>query len=155
MPQMLLTDMSGLLSTCNYEKTIVPCLKRKENVLKKADKISYPPNKTISLVKVQKDDGGVDTFSMFVDGTKLGGVADMPEGHVAIQRDLNRLEKQADQNLTMSHKVNCRVLHLGSNHTRWCGLGTAQLENSSAEKDLEVPVHNRLNMGQHALRKGK
>lgn len=28
---------------------------------------------------------------------KLWGVADMPEGHAAIQCDFNRLEKQADK----------------------------------------------------------
>lgn len=64
----------------------------------------------------------------------------MPEDSVAIQRELNRLEKWADQNLTMFNKAKCKVLHLGRNHTHQYRLGTAQLESSSAENDLEVMV---------------
>lgn len=64
----------------------------------------------------------------------------MPKGSVAIQRDINRLEKQADQNLTMFNKAKCKVLHLRRNHTHQYRLGTAQLESSSAGKDLEVVV---------------
>ncbi|KAK4815937.1 hypothetical protein QYF61_010194 [Mycteria americana] len=40
----------------------------------------------------------------FADDTKLGGVADRPEDHAAIQRDLNRLEKWADRNLMKFNK---------------------------------------------------
>lgn len=39
------------------------------------------------------DDGAKCTPNKFGDDTILGGVADTPEGHVAIQRDLDRLKK--------------------------------------------------------------
>lgn len=38
-------------------------------------------------------DGAECNFCQFADGTKLGGVTDRSEGHAAIQRDLNRLDK--------------------------------------------------------------
>jgi len=40
----------------------------------------------------------------------------MPEGHAAIQRDLNRLEKWADRNLMQLKKDKSKVLHLGRNN---------------------------------------
>ena len=46
------------------------------------------------------DDGAECSLSKFADDPKLGEVADMPEGHAAIQRDLDRLEKWADRNLS-------------------------------------------------------
>ena len=45
------------------------------------------------------------------DDTKLGGVADTPEGCAAIQRDLDSLEKWADRNLEKFSKGKCQVLH--------------------------------------------
>ena len=59
------------------------------------------------------DDGAEHTFKL-TDGTKLGGVADMPEGHAATQGDLDKLKKWADRNL--KDKQKCKVLHLGKNN---------------------------------------
>jgi len=42
-----------------------------------------------SLFITDLDDGAECTLSKFVGDTKMGRVADMPEGHAAIQRDLN------------------------------------------------------------------
>jgi len=50
------------------------------------------------------------------DGTKLGAVADRPEGCAAVWRDMDRLEKWADRNLTKFSKEKCEVLPLGRNN---------------------------------------
>ena len=58
-------------------------------------------------------DSGIEcTLSMFVDDAKLCGVVNMSEGWVAIQRDLDGLEQQAQANLTKFNKSKCKVLHL-------------------------------------------
>ncbi|GAB0178304.1 mitochondrial enolase superfamily member 1 [Grus japonensis] len=57
------------------------------------------------------DDGTECTFSKFAHDTKLGGMADTPEGRAAIQRDLNRMEKWADRSLVQFNKVKHKVLH--------------------------------------------
>ncbi|KAK4824376.1 hypothetical protein QYF61_014036 [Mycteria americana] len=95
------------------------------------------------------DNGAESTLSKFADDTKLGGVANMPAGHAAIQRDLDRLEKWDDRNLMKLNKEKCEVLHLGRNNPmHQYMLGATQLESSLAEKNLGVLVDTRLNMSQ-------
>jgi len=68
------------------------------------------------------------TLCFDVDDTKLGGMADLPEGYAVIQRDSNRLEKWADSNLMKVNRGKCKVLHLGTNNLRHqCMLGAIQL----------------------------
>lgn len=58
------------------------------------------------------------------DNTKLGGYipliqpSDTSEGYAAIQRDLNRLQKQINQNFMKFEKGECKVPHLGKNNPR-------------------------------------
>lgn len=48
---------------------------------------------------INQPDNGVEcTLSKFAGGTKLRGVADSPQCHADIQRDLDRLERWADRN---------------------------------------------------------
>ncbi|GAB0182590.1 mitochondrial enolase superfamily member 1 [Grus japonensis] len=87
------------------------------------------------------DDRRQHALSKFADVTRLGGVADTPDGYAAIQGDHNRLKKWADMNFMEFNKGKCKVLHLGKNNPRQQYLlGTNQLESSFAEKALGVLV---------------
>ena len=85
--------------------------------------------------------------AIFAHDTTLEGVADMPQGRAAIQRDVDRLEKWADRNLMKCKKEKFKVLPLGRNNPKQqYMLRATQLEKSLAEKDLGVLVDTELNM---------
>lgn len=65
------------------------------------------------------DDGAECALSTFAPDTKLGGVADTPEGCANTQRCLDRLVKWEKKNFTELSKGKCKVLHVGRNRTRW------------------------------------
>ncbi|GAB0176301.1 mitochondrial enolase superfamily member 1 [Grus japonensis] len=95
------------------------------------------------------DDGTECTLSTFADDTKVGGVADTPEGCATIQRDLNRLEKEANRNVLKFSKGKCEVLHMGrSIPTYQYMLGADQLESGLAAKDMVVLVNTKLTVSQ-------
>ncbi|KAJ7422320.1 hypothetical protein BTVI_14389 [Pitangus sulphuratus] len=80
-----------------------------------------------------------------------GGVVNNPEGCAALQRDLNRLERWAE-NCLKFNKGQCRVLLLGKNNPRHqYRLEADLLESSSAEEDLGILVDNKLPMSQQCV----
>jgi len=83
-------------------------------------------------------------------------VVDKPEGCAISLRDLDRLESWAERNLMILNKGKCRVLHLGRNNPmHQYRLGADLLENSSVERDLGVPVNDRLTMSQQCAHVAK
>lgn len=66
-------------------------------------------------------------------------MADSPEGHSALQRDLDKLERWVGKTL-MKLKKKCRVLPLERNNPRHQDMVGAKLESSSAEKALGILV---------------
>ncbi|KAK4816810.1 LOW QUALITY PROTEIN: hypothetical protein QYF61_023497 [Mycteria americana] len=90
------------------------------------------------------DTGTGYTLTNLADDTKPGGVAGTPDGCVATQRDLNRLQKWAERE---PHEVQQGEVQRTAPcpSTRW---QADQLESSLAEKDLGVLVDNKLTVGQ-------
>ena len=97
--------------------------------------------------------GGVKcTLSKFADDAKLWGAVDMPDRQDVIQRDLDRLEQRAQENLKRLNKANCKVLHLscGNCHCQ-CKQVDERTEHSPAKKDGGVLVDGKLDMSQQFL----
>jgi len=79
---------------------------------------------------------------------KQEGVAGMPAGPAALQRDPGRPEEWSDRNLMQFNKKR-QVLPLGRNNPiQEYTLGLVQLESSSAEKDLGILVDMELSVSQ-------
>jgi len=95
------------------------------------------------------DSGTECTLSKFASGTKLCSVVYTLEGRAAIQRDLDRLERQACAKLIKVNNAKCKVLQMvQGNPQHKYRLDPECIESSPAKKDLGVLVDEKLNMTQ-------
>lgn len=86
---------------------------------------------------------------MFSDSSTLGAVADILEGRIRSQNDLDKLEKWFKISWRKISRNTCKVLHLAQNNQmNKYNLGIYQLSGSTAENDLELTVDQKLIMSQ-------
>ncbi|PKU48962.1 rna-directed dna polymerase from mobile element jockey-like [Limosa lapponica baueri] len=92
-------------------------------------------------------DKGIECIlSMFANDTKLVGSIDLLESRMALQEDLDRLDRWSKDNGMRFNKAKCWVLHLGHNKPmQRYRLGEEWLQSCLMVKDLGLLVISQLN----------
>ncbi|KAF4790110.1 hypothetical protein TURU_144204 [Turdus rufiventris] len=89
------------------------------------------------------------TLRKTADDTKVCGAIDTLERRVAIQKDLDKLQRWPFEDLMKSNKAKGKVLHLGLGNPKGrYRLGKEWTETSPGEKDLDVLVDENFNITQ-------
>lgn len=102
---------------------------------------------TLLNIFINDLNSGVESAIMpNADDTELGGAIDSLEGWETLQSDLDRLEHCEVISGMKFKKSKCRILHLEYGNARHnYKLGEKWLKSSPEERDLGMPVDNRLN----------
>ncbi|RMC12130.1 hypothetical protein DUI87_11265 [Hirundo rustica rustica] len=102
-------------------------------------------------------DVGIESLiSRFADDTKLGACVNLLEDRMALQRDLEQLDRWAESNKMKFSKSKRLVLHFGRNNPlQRYRLGTVWLDSAQEERDLGVLVSIWLNMSQQCAQVAK
>ncbi|GAB0179132.1 hypothetical protein GRJ2_000378500 [Grus japonensis] len=99
-----------------------------------------------------RDSGIQCNLSKFENDTKLSGVVDMPEGWDTIEKVIDKLNKLVLVNIMKFNKTKFKVLHMGQDNPRYqYRLRDEGIESSPVEKDLRVPVHEKLDVSQQCV----
>jgi len=85
------------------------------------------------------DEEAESTFSRFTDNTKLGRLADVPDGHATIQRDLYKLQNKAERN----RRISSTSTRLKAKSYIWVGITEWKRGNGHELKIMKFHLNTR------------